>query len=64
MTEELADHQLDPEIESDDSPPATPRWVKLLGVIVLVIVLIFAGLHLLGGGLGPGTHMPVQHGQP
>jgi hypothetical protein len=35
-----------------------------LGVIVLVIVLIFAGLHLLGGGLGPGTHMPVQHGQP
>ena len=36
-----------------DPPPAigTPRWVKLSGVIAIVLVLLFALAHLLGGGV-------------
>jgi hypothetical protein len=32
------------------SPPSTPRWVKVLGLIALVLVLLFVILHLTGGG--------------
>lgn len=49
--------------ERDESPPGTPGWVKLVGIVILVLVLLFIGLHLAGLGLGPGTHVPVQHGQ-
>jgi hypothetical protein len=30
------------------SPPATPRWVKVFGIIGIVLVLLFVGLHLTG----------------
>jgi hypothetical protein len=33
-----------------DTPPGPPRWVKVLGIIVLALVLAFVILHLLGGG--------------
>ena len=38
-------------------PPdiGTPRWVKVSGVVAIVIVLLFVLLHLLGGGLGCHT---------
>lgn len=42
--------------ESDGAPP-TPRWVKLVGLLVLGLLVLVAVLHLVGGGLGPGTHM-------
>jgi hypothetical protein len=32
-----------------DTPPGLPRWVKVLGIIVLALVLAFVILHLLGG---------------
>lgn len=35
-----------------DRPPPAPRWVKVLGVIALVIVVVFAMLHLAGRGFG------------
>jgi hypothetical protein len=35
---------------------ATPRWVKIFGIIALVLVLLFIVLHLTGRGLG--GHMP------
>jgi hypothetical protein len=38
-----------------ESPPSTPRWVKVFGVIGLVLVLLFVILHLTGRGLG-GLH--------
>lgn len=43
-----------------DLPPyTTPRWVKIAGIIALVLVLLLAILHLTGvGNLGPGRHMP------
>jgi hypothetical protein len=33
-----------------------PRWVKVFGVIAIVVVLVGVILHLAGGGLG-GHHM-------
>jgi hypothetical protein len=39
-----------------DSPPSTPRWVKAFGIGAVVLVLLFAGLHLSG-------NMPT-HGSP
>ena len=42
--------------ESDAAPPM-PRWVKLMGLIVLGLLVLVAVLHLVGGGLGPGSHM-------
>jgi hypothetical protein len=38
---------------------STPRWVKVSGVIAIVLVLLFVILHLLGGlGGGLGSHTP------
>lgn len=43
--------------------PGTPRWVKVSGTIVIIVVLVVVGLLLLGpdqfgpgGGHGPGRH--------
>lgn len=50
--------------------PPTPRWVKGFGIIALVLVLAFVGLHLTGnspGGLHtmpPGTTMGETSPQP
>jgi hypothetical protein len=44
-----------------DLPPySTPRWVKILGIVALVLVLLFGILHLTGfrGHHGPGQHLP------
>jgi hypothetical protein len=38
----------------DASPPSTPRWVKALGIVLVVLLLAFAGLHLSGNA---PTHM-------
>ena len=46
-----------------ESSPSTPRWVKAFGIIVIVLILAFAGLHLTGNA---PTHMPgsstTEHG--
>ncbi|MDQ6674997.1 MAG: hypothetical protein M3069_30385 [Chloroflexota bacterium] len=42
-----------------ESPPSTPRWVKSLGIIAIVLLLVFAGLHLTGNA---PTHMPSGTG--
>jgi len=48
-----------------ESPPGTPRWVKLLGIAFVVLALLFAGLHLTGNGGGPGLHgAGAEHGMP
>ena len=33
----------------------TPRWVKLAGVAVIALLLLFGGLHLVGHSMG-GHH--------
>jgi hypothetical protein len=41
-----------------DTPayPGVPGWAKVLGLIALVAVVLFAALHL--AGHGPGDHGP------
>jgi hypothetical protein len=50
---------------TSDTPPATPRWVKLFGAAVVLLVAIVVILHLTGNNLGPGMHaMPAPYGAP
>lgn len=41
------------------SPPSTPRWVKVFGIIVIVAVLLVVIILVtgLGGPHGPGRHI-------
>jgi hypothetical protein len=32
--------------------PGTPLWVKVLGIIALLALVLFVILHLAGGGMG------------
>jgi hypothetical protein len=36
---------------ADADDPGTPRWVKVSGIIVVVLVLLFVIRHLTDGGL-------------
>lgn len=47
-----------------ETPPSTPRWVKVFAIIVIVLVLLVIVLHLTGNSLGgPGSHMlPTPQG--
>jgi hypothetical protein len=39
--------------------PGTPRWVKLSGIVTLVLVLLAVIVMLAtGGNHGPGRHLP------
>jgi hypothetical protein len=57
----MTDEQPEPQV---DEPAGPPRWVKVTGVVVAVVVLLFVVLHLItgGGGHGPGRH-GLGHGQ-
>lgn len=39
------------------SPPGTPRWVKVFGIITLVLILLFVLMLL----FGRGHHGPSRH---
>ncbi|KRE30632.1 hypothetical protein [Paenibacillus sp. Soil522] len=45
---------------NEDRPPSTPRWVKVVGIIVLVLVMLFVIMKLAGVG---GNHGPMRHMQ-
>lgn len=48
---------------TEDRPPSTPRWVKVSGIIVIILVLLFVIMGLFGGGKhGPMRHMPSSSG--
>ncbi len=39
--------------------PGTPRWVKVFGIIGIVVVLLVVARMFIGGGEhGPGRHAP------
>lgn len=45
------------------SPPAIPRWVKVVGLVVLVAALILVALLVLvDGGHGPARHASASQG--
>jgi hypothetical protein len=62
----MADLPSDPDTGDDtgvrptaDRPPSTPRWVKVFGIIVGVVVLLVVAMMFIGGGEhGPGRHTP------
>lgn len=68
MTQSPAFAGLKGDRKNDDG--RTPRWVKVFGSILLVLILLFLIMHLTGviGRHGPSRHMPsgVQggHAQP
>lgn len=35
-----------------NSPPPTPRWVKILIAVFIILVVLFVIAHLLGFGMG------------
>jgi Mn2+/Fe2+ NRAMP family transporter len=45
------------------SSPSLPRWVKIFGIIVVVLIVLLGIVHLAGNGLvGPGSHTsPTEH---
>lgn len=43
----------EPQKEPDrGSPPPTPRWVIILGIIFVLLILLVIILHLMGFGFG------------
>jgi len=47
--------------DAEESPPSTPRWVKALGIVLVVLLLAFVALHLTGNA---PTHMSGASGAP
>lgn len=45
------------------SPPSTPRWVRVFGVIVVAATLLFLILHLTGHRQGDHV-LPIERGAP
>lgn len=45
---------------NNDRPPSTPLWVKVFGIIAIVLFLLVI-IHLLTGEHGPGMHGLGSH---
>jgi hypothetical protein len=56
----MADKNREPDAGAvTGSDTGTPRWVKVFGVIALVVIVLFVVVLLLRGGEhGPGRHSP------
>ncbi len=46
---------LSPYSDSNGNDNNTPRWVKVSGIIFIILILLFVILHLAGGGMGGHT---------
>lgn len=44
-------------------PTRTPRWVKVFGIITLIVLVLFVVLLVFGGGHGPSRHSDDAGGQ-
>jgi hypothetical protein len=45
--------------EEDTHTAGTPRWVKVFGIIALILVVLIVVMLIAGrGGHGPGRHAP------
>lgn len=50
-------------VSTTNRSPGTPHWVKVFGIIALVLILLFAVLHF-SGGHGPSSHIPpIEHSE-
>jgi hypothetical protein len=57
MTEPSAIPDAPADPPPDGQSARTPGWVKILGAVVLLLVLLVAVLHLTGNGPGPSSHL-------
>ena len=55
----MSNNQRAPELDRE-SIMATPRWVKVFGIVAIIVALLFVLLHLTGGSVG--GHRLMQHG--
>lgn len=49
----------DPSRSAGTNPHRTPRWVRVSGIIAIVLALVAVVVFLIGGG--PGGHGPGRH---
>ena len=54
----------DPSQQSDMEPQTTPRWVKVFGIIAVIVVLLFVVMLFAPGSHGPGRHMSRDRTPP
>jgi ABC-type phosphate/phosphonate transport system permease subunit len=40
------------------SPPPVPRWVKVFGIIFILLIVLVVAVHLAGVNFGHMPHMP------
>lgn len=51
--------------EKDTQTAGTPRWVKVFGIVALILVVLVVVMLLTGrGGHGPGRHTPLGDNTP
>lgn len=41
-----------------DPDGGTPRWVKVFGILAIIVIVAFIVVLLVGGGHGPARHAP------
>ena len=60
MSESIDNHARGEETHMANRPPypGTPRWVKVFGIIVIVVVLLVVARIFIGGEHGPARHTP------
>ena len=47
----------------NDVRPGVPRWVKVSGVVIAILVLVLVAVMVIGGGEhGPSRHASGQYG--
>jgi hypothetical protein len=62
MTETPPNENTD-EVPDRASPPGIPRWLKVSGIVVIVLVVLVIGISFIAGVQhGPGQFGPGQHG--
>ena len=61
MKESISRHTEEEDTSMSDrkSTTSTPRWVKVSGLVVIILVLLAVAIMVISGGEhGPGRHMP------
>ena len=54
----MNNNRTDPPSETSGEAERMPRWVKVFGIIGLVLLVLFIVLQFIGGNHGPGRHLP------
>jgi hypothetical protein len=62
----MTDQPVDPTSTSGEVPPhpGAPRWVKVMGILVLLLAVVLVVAMLSGGGGDGGGHGPGRHSSP